>query len=401
MTVKEMKNTYETNKIVLEKLYDLLKNNTTVYDMEVVEGAIDKILEEQNNISKKLKNQIYKNVNSNMKNELMKKTVKKVDYSKAYISFDGSKYKLFNKDKIIYEYTELVENNSGISYDFNIIRMLKLFDKENKTNLYEKYMTDNMKVIYDFRNYNKNDRKKVNCLKIIANNGKNYNNNIEIIDNSKRKLRNKILIGALALTTVFTGMFINSNKKNNKVINSTELMTIEETYTSDNTTENIDINKYNNLSTESIEKIKEELNTKSDLKNVEKISGTNDYAIDSEDITENNSAVIGDIISLNNNVDLYYASTDEMPRGNTSYLNSNNYKIGLISVVYENRVVMLLSEPNVSLEEIKNECKNKYGNQVKVFVNLDLVDENDNVLIKYAGWVNSDDLNSKSKVLVK
>ena len=68
MTVKEMKNTYETNKIVLEKLYDLLNNNTTVYDMEVVEGAIDKILEEQNDISKKLKNQIYKNVNSSMKN---------------------------------------------------------------------------------------------------------------------------------------------------------------------------------------------------------------------------------------------------------------------------------------------------------------------------------------------
>ena len=114
--------------------------------------------------------------------------------------------------------------------------------------------------------------------------------------------------------------------------------------------------------------------------------------------TEVNEIKIGDVITLNDTVDLYTASTDSNPNGNTSYLESNSYKIDLVSIVDEGNVVELLDNNGASINEIIEECKIKYGDDIEVFENLDLLDNNGNTITRYVGWVEDEEL---GKVLVK
>ena len=52
-----------------------------------------------------------------------------------------------------------------------------------------------------------------------------------------------------------------------------------------------------------------------------------------------------------------------------------------------------------SVEEIQNMCEEKYGDDIQVFINSDVIDENENTTISNLGWVDVTDDNAKSKVL--
>lgn len=104
------------------------------------------------------------------------------------------------------------------------------------------------------------------------------------------------------------------------------------------------------------------------------------------------------MITFDDTVSLYYASTDINPNGNTSYLESDNYKIGLVSIVYEGQVVEYVDSSDVSVKDLIEECKEKYGDSIQVFDNLDLVDDNGDIITKQVGWVEDEEL---GKVLRK
>ena len=114
-------------------------------------------------------------------------------------------------------------------------------------------------------------------------------------------------------------------------------------------------------------------------------------------ITEE-SLKIGDTVTFNN-VDLYYASTDEEANGNTSDLTDYKYKATAISVVHDNQVMNLVYNDSISLDELDKVCKNKYGDDYKISINFDLVDDEDNVITESVGWVNCDDAKAAKLVL--
>ena len=75
------------------------------------------------------------------------------------------------------------------------------------------------------------------------------------------------------------------------------------------------------------------------------------------------------------------------------------YKATMISVVYKNQVMELVYNDSINLDELNKICKEKYGDDVKISVNFDLVDTDGNVVTKYVGWVNGEDTQNAVKVL--
>lgn len=334
-------------------------------------------------------------------------------FKDARIVFDG-KYKLyFNKDNYVYEYDlntrELGKNIAQENpYDYNIQKILREFDSLNNTKLYERYMRNKIPVEYNFVKCEENNVKKstIKKLKIVTDRQKEENGfmNSKIIEPEKKKKSSfrvaAAAIGVAAIT--FIGSVIGFGiRKFNSYDNSNLKQTVSTTQEIDNAgasdaiDEAIEIKDTTmiNTSFEEIELVSE--NVMNDVKENAK-EETNDIV---EEVAEDVYEVrIGDVVTLNDSIDLYHASTDSNANGNTSYLESNNYKISLVSIVDDGEVVKLIDDSDVSITEAIEECKRIYGDDIEVFENLDLLDGNNDTITPHVGWVEDEEF---GKVLVR
>ena len=334
---------------------------------------------------------------------------KKDIYKDAFIEFDGSYNIYYNEgnNSYIYELDKsILKHNIEINgiYDFNIIHMLKTFDKENNTKLYDRYMQHKIPVHYDYALANKYGSNKgiLKRLKNITDREKQDRefNNVSTRNTKKKSFKVAAAATLLAAMTLVGGMFgLGKNKTSNTGVQTDYTVTSVDTAGVNDAYEDeyVDITTEatTEATTEVIIEAKEET-IEDTTPVVEEVSVENTLD-NAEEVTE---VRVGDILEINN-TNLYYASTETAPVGNTSYLESNKGKVGLISVVYEGEVVDFIDNPDVTLEEVEREYYDKYGDDVRVFVNFDLVDDNGDQLTQYLGWTPSDEIVERGKVLTK
>ncbi len=336
--------------------------------------------------------------------------VRKELFKDAHIVFDGT-YKLYyNKDRDFYEFnvdTEILQNNisSLAAYDFRIMNKLKEFDDKNHTKLYDRYMENKLPVHYDLEAAKMNKIRKSSLNKLVEITGRQIkcgeSRNTTVVKTKKSSFRvAAAAIGVAAMTLI--GSFIGFGmKKSNNYDNATAKQTIstvqemDDAGASDASYDSIEITEdaMINTSFDEIELVSE--NVMEDVQNENNSKSEEVVDVIEE---ETNELKIGDVITLNDNIDLYTASTDSNPNGNTSYLESNSYKVGLVSIVDEGEVVKLLDGNDTSINEVIEECISKYGDDIEVFENLDLLDKNGGVITEHVGWVENEEL---GKVLVK
>jgi len=114
---------------------------------------------------------------------------------------------------------ETLKHNCNINgiYDFNIITMLKEFDRKNSTNLYERYRDNKLPVDYDYSKSEKNKTKKsiLKRLKTITDKEKNDKEfkNVTVKNSQKKKFRAAAVAVGLAAVTLL-GTFGYNLKKN-------------------------------------------------------------------------------------------------------------------------------------------------------------------------------------------
>ncbi len=337
------------------------------------------------------------------KTEELKEKVPQSKLKDAKVVFDG-KYKLiYDKGTKVYEKDindTLLEHNieeEQSSFNFNIIKLLKDFDEENGTRLYYKYMVNDMDVIYDFSKIdNSYDKKQIKKVRKIASREAKLFNNVTVKNNRMKKFRKGLATIAAAGLLFLGGVHaVNNFSKNaldndrTTVANAGQTDAAIETIT-ESTEASTEVSKVEELTKE----VKKE--TKPEMDSIDEEKATS-----KEEPKDKNSLKIGDKYELDS-TDLYYASTDEEARGNTKYINGNySYKASIISVVYKNQVMELVYNDSIDLEALSSICKEKYGDDVKISINFDLVDENNNIVTKHVGWVNSNDVLSKGKVLTR
>ena len=262
-------------------------------------------------------------------------------------------------------------------------------------------MINDIKVEYNFdKKFNKEEKAKVRKVKVLSKRESKVFGNVTIIDNRIKKFRKGLAIVAAAGLFLFGG--INSRKLHDKNIETSNSNTVvydagqtdavdssieESTLIVDETSKKID-----EVSTKIVEK-----NAKDTTKVTKNESNTKKEEI-KEETKEN--LKIGDVYSLDS-VDLYYASTDEAPLGDTEYAKEtgSTFKINLISVVYNNQVMKLVNNDSMDLDALQSICKEKYGDNFKIFVNSNELDKDGNLVTKNVGWVPLDQVLSKGKVL--
>ena len=441
LSIKELEEVVETDnideiKVTMKKLKDIdyelasrfydgfnIKNDTEEEDIIEYE---DEVIEVEDNVNddktEVLTSDMRPNRNDDKTDVLtsdMKyknaeiidfEAVRKELFKDAHIVFDGT-YKLYyNKDRDFYEFnvdTEILQNNisSLAAYDFRIMNKLKEFDDKNHTKLYDRYMENKLPVHYDLEAAKMNKIRKSSLNKLVEITGRQIkcgeSRNTTVVKTKKSSFRvAAAAIGVAAMTLI--GSFIGFGmKKSNNYDNATAKQTIstvqemDDAGASDASYDSIEITEdaMINTSFDEIELVSE--NVMEDVQNENNSKSEEVVDVIEE---ETNELKIGDVITLNDNIDLYTASTDSNPNGNTSYLESNSYKVGLVSIVDEGEVVKLLDGNDTSINEVIEECISKYGDDIEVFENLDLLDKNGGVITEHVGWVENEEL---GKVLVK
>ena len=380
------------------------EDNIIEYEDEIVE-----VIEEVGNDDKTdvLTSDMRPNRDDDKTDVLTSDKTKKDIYKDAFIEFDGSYKIYYNENNNIHEYEldkSILKHNFEINgiYDFNIIHMLKEFDKKNDTELYNRYMQNKIPVHYDYALANKYGSNKgiLKKLKSITDREKQDRefSNVSVRNTKKGSFRVAAAAIGLAAMTLIGGAFglgktktRNVDVSNDYAITSVDTAGVSDAYEDD----------YAEITTE----VTTETTTHEELvieANEDVVPVTEEVtAKEAEEVVEEvNEVRVGDILEINN-TNLYYASTDSAPRGNTSYLNSNKGRVGLISIVYKGQVLEVIDDSSVSLEEIEDKFNAKYGDDVKVFVNFDLVDDNGDNLIKYVGWTPSYEITERGKVLTK
>lgn len=302
-------------------------------------------------------------------------------------------YELLNKS---------VSENSRLN--LNIVDILNKYDKLHNTNLCDMYFNKKIDVIYDFDSLEDYNMSKDINKKIEKVARREARNNDKVYLSRKERMRKiKYTISALAAAMLLTIGGINLKKNNNNSRSDISLggVTIESSKSKNDETAKLSTVKAASTEEETKEEVSiaKEKEVKTETKVETKVS-KEDKKIETKVETKENDLKIGDVISLDN-ADLYYSSTDETPAGNTDDVGNYEYKASLISVIYKGTVVDVVCTDSVSLSELEKACKEKYNGDVKLSINFDLVDENGNVVSNYVGWVNSDDVKTKSKVLMK
>ena len=439
MSTFQLKTMYKKNSNKLKKLRDLYKKTE---DNIIIEESIKNINKEQDILSKNIRKDIYSSFSKNTelfgnsikKKEKMKKkeividrdnvvitkveeikdepikvinitgeedkkcdditeVLKKKLVSESELEFDG-KYKLIYNNGIGYFEEELneilCEHNlevGNVDFNFNISKLLKDFDNKNNTNLNKRYKDNELVVEYDLNKLKKKDKKYLKQMRKIAKMEAKHNDNVIIKDDRSLRFKTGLACVAAAGLLLLGGMGIKNLNKN-----SSNNSTNSNTYTTEAST-NIEVSTIKEDSN-ILKAVAKERYTRKVLKNKTNEKVTNNASSD-------DSLKIGGVCNLDN-IDLYYASTDDKPVGNTKYIVGNySYKASIISVVYKNQVMNLYYNDSININELEKICKEKYGDDVKISINFDLVDENGNVVTEHVGWVDNADLSSKGKVLTR
>ena len=71
----------------------------------------------------------------------------------------------------------------------------------------------------------------------------------------------------------------------------------------------------------------------------------------------------------------------------------------MIAVVYDNQVMRLVNNNSIDVDALQSICKEKYGDNFKIFVNPKELDPNGNLVTENVGWIPLEQFNSKGKVL--
>lgn len=314
----------------------------------------------------------------------------------AKVVFDGSYKLIYNNGISIFEQKtnevllDLSLDDPSVSHNFNITILLKNFDYENGTHINDLYMKDEIPVYYNFSKLEKNyDKKIAKKTKKMAKREKKYNNdNVRLYDNRFKKIKNKLAVaatlGVMAIGGIFGALSKNKIEEDTSIRNSV----VSQAGETDASYEKIKL-----VGTPVIEEIPE-----LDLEK-EKVQPIKDTKTEQTTETKEESIKIGDTYSLDS-VDLYTASTDVKPTGNTDHVGVNySYKAKYVSVVHDNKVMNLVYNDSINLDELHSICEEKYGDNFEMFINFDVIDKDNNVVSKNVGWAKEDQVLSKGKVL--
>ena len=431
----ELKKEYDKIEGILKELYDMLNaaksNGTPEKGINYILDAIKSVREDERKIVKQIRDNIYKrytikdiNEYASLREKYLKEKEEKEQrrrliieknnkmFSDAYIVFDGEYKIIYNDGNGVLTRRldrQLLDKDDNNKMDYNICDFLRSIDSDYSTKKNKKYLEGNIPVTYDFSNATKLDRKSYKRLKKVANKGIESNDKINIIG-KKNKLK---YAGALvALGTMFVLSAIGIKQKNNTTEVEDNISVSNEVKKEESTIELIAKEIYQGKKVEQPVIIKKETSInnkveqnkqKDKIEEVKKIKINIDNkeqeVVSKED--EFNGLSIGSTVKLPD-MDLYYASTESKPVGNTKYLSAPTgiYKISLISIVYKGRCLEVISK-ETSLDTLREYVDLKYGEDVKVFVNFDVVTEQGKTIYKNVGWTDSEILYKKSKVMIK
>ena len=395
----------DTNKVEKEIVYE--NDNLNVIVSKPEEKKEEKIIVVEPRVTKDTPNVDAKEIAKifgcdDEETEVLKRPrVSLKELEDVKLVYDGKFKIVYDSGRKIYEHPvneELLNanlNNPKEAFNLNFDQLLKDFDKEHGTRLHSKFMLSDIKVEYDFTKVSKFDKKYANKVKKLARKESKTFINVRVKDDRFKKFKTGLTaVAAAALLIVGS---VNLHKLSNKN-NQTEAHSYT-TVTDAGATDAEEILMASDTTTKEVKKdtVKEE--TKQEEKKEDTVKETKKEEVKEEKVEETESLKVGDSYTLDS-TDLYYASTDEAPRGNTSYIQGNySYKASLISVVYKNQVMQLVYNDSIDIDELEKICKEKYGDDVKISINFDLVDEDGNVVTEHVGWVNSSDVLSKGKVL--
>lgn len=327
-------------------------------------------------------------------------------YKDAKIEFNGVYTLYYDNGNRVYTYNldeGILKHNYEINgtYDFNIIHMLKTFDGLNNTKLYDRYMQNKLPVHYDLEKA-KNNRinsiklssANLNKIKTIAAREKEDSEFTNVTVKNIKKNNFRVIaatIGVAALTLVGALGFGKKNTEqlvdnSNKNISTT--LDVKDAGVTDADYESVELSNTSMISSD-IDSITLE-ETEEDVTTVE----------DTEDILEEevSEIMIGDVVQFSEDIDLYYASTDVNPRGNTSYITEKDFRVGFVSIVKDNQVIDLIYNSDDSIEKIKEDAIKKYGDDVIVSINYDSLDSSGNEVTEKLGWSDGEEI---GKILVK
>lgn len=453
METLDLRTKYQDNIEVIKRLKNMLNTSTEV-SREDIKASIKMVEKEQENIVRNMRTNIYKNLtkkerllfkekepildeNDNVvyeasdvkisdakedthlkvinitgeeekKNDDITEVLKKEftlekELEDAKIIYDGSYKLIYNNGQSIYEQKEnevlldMSLEDKQISHNFNIINMLKNFDKENGTYINDRYMKDELPVFYAFDKLDKSKDKIVRKkAKKIAKRERKYNENVSIFDNKLKRMSKRIALAVGAGILVAGGMVESILKFNSSEVDySSETSVVTNAGVSDAS--------YEEIKVEAVPVIEEvpELDLDKEKTDVKENTIEEKTEVKEETVeTKEEPVKIGSNYELES-VDLYRSSTDEKAIGNTSRLGQDHtYETSLVAVVYNNQVVMKLTySDSMDIEELESICKDKYGDSAQIFLNFNELDKDGNLVTKNVGWTLKDQVLSKGKVL--
>ena len=224
----------------------------------------------------------------------------------------------------------------------------------------------------------------------MAKREKKNNNNVSVFNNSFKKIKTRIALAA-SIGIMSLGGLLGSLSKSrlNDKDNSVSQGIVSEAGVTDASYEAVEIK-----GTPVIEEIPE-LDLEKD--DVPVVDNTMNETVEEP---KEESIKIGDTYELND-VDLYRASTDEAPLGDTEYAQYTKsiFEINLIAVVYNNQVMRLVNNDSLDIDALETICKEKYGDDFKIFVNPNELDKDGNLVTENVGWIPLEQVQNKGKVL--
>ena len=335
--------------------------------------------------------------NDDVTEVLKKEVVNEEELKDAKIVFDGTYKLIYNNGNSTYEQKtnevllDLSLDDKDIYHNFNITNLLKNFDSENNTHLNGLYIANQIPVVYNFSKLDrKYDKKIAKKTKRMAKREKKNNNNVSVFNNSFKKIKTRIALAA-SIGIMSLGGLLGSlsksrlNDKDNRVSQGI----VSEAGVTDASYEAVEIK-----GTPVIEEIPE-LDLEKD--DVPVVDNTMNETVEEP---KEESIKIGDTYELND-VDLYRASTDEAPLGDTEYAQYTKsiFEINLIAVVYNNQVMRLVNNDSLDIDALETICKEKYGDDFKIFVNPNELDKDGNLVTENVGWIPLEQVQNKGKVL--
>ena len=406
MNINEYREKYNKNIAVLEKLYELLeesKNGTyTEYSLDTILASIDEINKEQKFYLKKIRKEICSKFNKKMTTKNYQKQEIVTEPIVQQTEVNTPIVELPTEEKTLDDIIDVLSQEKKVNLVKEEKTSIELVKEEKTSDDVTEVLTEDKKAkvpeetITSVKEESKDDQKQKERKKVI----------------NKVKAKFAAVAAAALILTGGIGAVkklqkakdTNANSANNTYVEitteeqpTTETVEISEEIKDNQETEITEFKTDNNKVTDNEKETKTETVEVIDRTEVTDIEKTSEVEPVEEEKVEEIDIRVGDIVSLDN-VDLYRASTDEVPRGNTSHVNGD-YKAKVISVVYEGQVEELIYDNSMSSLELEEKYKEKYGEDVKISINFDVVDTERNNVSEKVGWVNCSDEDTKTKIL--